>query len=70
MTPEQKARAIQMLPTLPKIDAFSAAIAYQRQYQEHIDWHEFSILFERLSNQGILKVVSGGGMTEYALARK
>jgi hypothetical protein len=70
MTPEQKARAIQMLPTLTKIDAFSAAIAYQRKYEEHIDWHEFSNLFDRLNSQGILRVVSGGGMTEYALVRK
>lgn len=63
----QKAKLLEMLPKLTRINAHVCAEMYRTEYGERIDWHEFGYYLDELYIKKVLKIISPGGLTEYAL---
>lgn len=67
MTNTQKARLLEILPKMTRINAHKCAEAYHKVYSEKIDWHEFGYYLDELYIKKILKITDPGGLTGYAL---
>lgn len=63
----QKAKLLEILPKMTRINAHMCAEAYRKAYDEKIDWHEFGYYLDELYIKKILKIIGPGGLTEYAL---
>ena len=58
LTLAQRAAAISLLPQLsPVITSITMAQAFAQEYDERIDWHEFSRLLDFLHCRTLVKVV-------------
>lgn len=63
----QKAKLLEILPKMIRINAHECAEAYRKEYDKRIDWHEFSYYLDELYIKKILKIIGPGGLIEYAL---
>lgn len=71
MTARLEAEALKMILIEKKsrFNAFDLMHSYQKIFQSHVDYHEFSALLDQWNTQEIVKVVghNSDGMCIYAL---
>ena len=69
MTDDQRERAMELLPKMPYgFTPISMMYTWHDYYpKEHLDWHEFSILLDKLHSQGVVKLIgfNSSNMTKY-----
>ena len=69
MEPQEKLLALKLLKNMPEIDCYRFAQEWQRVYETHIDWHEFSFLLDYLHSCKLITLSGFGrdGQTQYKL---
>jgi hypothetical protein len=69
MTSDQRERAMELLPKMGwGFTPISMMDKWHDYYpEEHLDWHEFSILLDKLNSQGTVRLVgfNSSNMTQY-----